>query len=874
MGLSGAASGRAIAAVAVLTVLCLAPGRSAANPPETVVLGPAAKARVAKRYVTRTRDSFRAAIASTGRLTVAERAISTACAVDVECLAKAGRAASADRVVGVLLAAKGKRFKLVFVVVDVGSGRQLARQEHTVRGSGALRTVPGELLRKLLVVLSATAAPAAAGGAESPDQLGKPVLVEVATKVDGTGRAVVPVRVSGGPPPRTGELEKAPELPRVECEGATTLPATPALPPAVLAPATSEARQISCVAHLRGGKSSFQLDVEPASRPGVYASSLVSRVVAARGPVQLATLSIDAKGRASTPTALRAEASSGTTSTDGADLTLELAQGRAPRIVAVALADGDRFGAAFVPVAGVAKLPIKAATNSVVEVRISGAWQPPVVVRRGTIDVPIEVPAGVQYVVVRATDANGYALESYADLNTPVFPRIGAVAPSDSVTVGRTTTIAIALATTSSRPADQTAKVVAAADRGRVGPPRFQGGGLWLVEYTAPTAIGPDEITVRVASDPAAGVAVVPVIVEASRASAIDVEVASGPFRPGERIAGTVTVRDGLGNAILDATAKLGDVDLALTSEGDRLRFEATIPDRLPEDRSLTLLVRAAGANVERSVRIPVRAGDPVSAVVRADSDDRIAKLTVMVRDRHGNLVDSDAFALRVAGATTEPLVQRRNGYRTTLHADAGVRQAKVEVVADETTLARARVAFGPPRKAFVLGAYASGGWVVSGQEFSAPRASVGVGMQRWLGFLELSALAGAEVFSFRDSPAVSVGGEDREASRSLVGVAFPVALRGRLRLSQRFGVALAAAVVPTRVSASVLSDFQSDVRYSELAVGVRGALSVDMRLGSARLRLGAEYGTAKLTDGPITGEIDGLAISAGYEWWFADLGP
>jgi hypothetical protein len=54
---------------------------------------------------------------------------------------------------------------------------------------------------------------------------------------------------------------------------------------------------------------------------------------------------------------------------------------------------------------------------------------------------------------------------------------------------------------------------------------------------------------------------------------------------------------------------------------------------------------------------------------------------------------------------------------------------------------------------------------------------------------------------------------------------------------------------------------------------GFRGQLTGDVRIGPGRLFAGASYGRAKLASANATGQLDGIGVALGYEWWFGAFG-
>ncbi|MBA2544946.1 MAG: hypothetical protein H0V17_35210, partial [Deltaproteobacteria bacterium] len=138
---------------------------------------------------------------------------------------------------------------------------------------------------------------------------------------------------------------------------------------------------------------------------------------------------------------------------------------------------------------------------------------------------------------------------------------------------------------------------------------------------------------------------------------------------------------------------------------------------------------------------------------------------------------------------------------------------------------------------------------------------------------IELALLVGVEGLSFSDTTPVVIDGMTFDATRSVKGVGVASLVRVRLRLTRRFGVALAGGVIPMRVGVSFDSGAQAADKYGETVLGMRGQLQLDARLGPGRVFVGGAYGRAKLADGAVVGQIDGVGVLGGYEWWFAAFG-
>ena len=527
------------------------------------------------------------------------------------------------------------------------------------------------------------------------------------TEVVGDGRTALPIVIAGSPAPADNELPDAPELPWVSCDGAARLPAQDKVAPAILAPAVSEPRELSCTARHRGRERSFTVRVQPPGE-GLYATA-DPPMAAAMGPaIELAAFAMP--GGVAPADEVRASVSSGQLSATGAGrFTIALPDNRAPRVIAVALTDGTRAGAAFVPVVGATKLPIETTRRAKVNVRLGGQWFGPITAKRKRVTVPIEVPPGVQQAVARATDRLGNARETRVDLRTPDAPRLAAVAPVDELYSGQTTRIAIALATSRGEPADDRRRLQAEAVLGSLSTPAYQGPGLWVADYTAPVEPGRETISIRVADDEGAGVA----------------EVA-------------ITVRPGA---------------------PDNTQLPGFRPPRPPSAHSLELAV-----------------------------------------------------------------------------------------------MARA-------------------GWVDNVGDLSRPRAGVGLLLRRSVGPIELGLSTGVEFMSFSDSQSLILGTEMQQLDRSVQALAVPVELRARIGFAGRFGASLTAGVMPVRVAITLAPDFQSPDEYAQLVFGQRAQLAVDTELAFGRVWLGLGLGRAPLPPGPLTGHLERLTVTAGYEMRLLDLG-
>ena len=700
------------------------------------------------------------------------------------------------------------------------------------------------------------------------DADGTPPSVSVPDRVVGDGRTAAPVDVVAVR--ATGVKLKelpVPEVATVSCVGASALTASSKLSPAVLAPVVTKPTNLDCVARSRDLESKFRIAVLPPA-PGLYASAAAYDVRSTTRELVLDPFVFDGKARLA-PSALKFAASDGTISARGGKLVLELT-GNGPRLIAIALADGDRLGAAFVPVTGVTTLPIESEAGASVQCWIAGRWFGPVKTKGRTASVPIEVPPGVTHGVARSTGRAGYVTDAITDLKVPALPRIAAVIASSDVHVGGPATIAVAIAGNDGRPGAPTLSVIATARRGTLGASRSLGGGLWSVPYTAPTAAGADHVTIRIDGDPRAGTAELDLDVGAGGASRIEIDVPAGPYAPGAEIAGTARVFDAAGNPLHAAvvTATLAGAPLVVTP-AETFAFRGRVPERLP-DGELTLELTSGSARAQVKVQARIVA---VTAVVRPDVDGRRAIVDLVVRDGFGNLAQDGSFELVVTGGRVEQLTRDRDAFHASVVADPGVVTAQLVVRTDGRILADARVRFEPPAHAFVLGVWVNGGWVDNLGELASPRGGGGLGLRRGVGGIELAALVGAEGLVFRDTTKVTIDGTEQPAARSVEGLGFPLMVRARIRLSRRFGVALGAGLVPMRVKVGLALSAQAADERVETVYGMRAQLHGDVRLGPGRLVLGAAYGRAALSGSVVVGQVEGVAVVGGYEWWFADFG-
>lgn len=714
-------------------------------------------------------------------------------------------------------------------------------------------------MRRALLVLVVMARAAAADDAA-------PIAVTPPTAIAGDGRAVATVVVTGGRPP-LGKPLPVPEVAHVTCTGASALPATGA-DPAVLAPVVTTPTKLACVARVRDAEAPFAIEVRPPP-PGLYAATTAVDARSTTRELALDALAWDGRAR-SAPAALQVAASEGTATVRDGRITLALS-GNAPRLVALALADGERLGAAFVPVTGVTTIPVESEPGATVSVWIAGRWFGPAKTSGKLARVPIEVPPGVTHGVARSTGRAGYVTDAVTDLKIPDRPRIAALAVKRALRIGGSTTLAIAVAGADGRPAPPST-AVAGSGKGKLGPARSLGNGLWTMRYTAPRTPGPDRVTIRIDGDRRAGSATLDLDIRPGSVTRIELEVPAGPHEPGAALSATARVFDRAGNPVRDAdvTATIGGASLEVTP-GDPMIIRGRIPERLPEGASELPLVVSSEA-VDQSVPVQVGAA-AVSAEVAASVDGRAAEAELAIRDRFGNLVPRDRFEVTVTGGKLARIDRGRRAFRAAVIADPGAHSGRIVVRAGGRVLADERIDFEPPPHAIVFGAWASGGWIDNLGVLAGPRGGAGLAVRRGLFGAELALVLGFEATRFADTTQVTIEGAMRDAERSVSCLGGIAGIRARLRLSRRFGIAIGAAVIPTRASVRFAAGAGVEETYDEAVLGLRAQLHGDVKLGPGRFFVGGSYGRAKLAEGVVVGRIDGAAVVAGYEWWFADVG-
>ncbi|HTL32632.1 MAG TPA: hypothetical protein VL326_05890 [Kofleriaceae bacterium] len=706
--------------------------------------------------------------------------------------------------------------------------------------------------------LAAIALVAATHAAYADDKL----EVKAADSVVGDGRSVVPVTVSGGPKAQ-GKALPVPEVATLSCTNAATLATPPNGLPAVLAPFTSASTVLDCKAQLRGAEAAFK--VKTIAPPAGLYGTVTKTARSNDGTVHVGVSAWDGK-KATRPGSLVAGASDGIVvapTGEGLDVAVT---GRVPRLVAIAMLDGERAGAVFVPVLGVTTLPVESEPNSSVEVWISGRWFGPVSSKTKTADVPIEVPPGITHAVARSTSIRGYVTDAVTDLKIPQLIRIGAVAGTTHLAAGDKTLLAIAVAGPDGRPAIASTKVVASVGHGTLGKVEAKGVGLWTVEYTSPTWTGTEKVTIRVEGDASAGTAELPLAVGGGAASKIELEGPSAPVVPGGDVVIAVKMADASGNtldpAMADAT--VGGLKVQITDGA----IHAKIPEQLPASGIVTVVVEAGGAKQTLDLKPTSPA---ISASVRAETDGREAEVVVVVRDKFGNLAQEGTFDVAVTGGTLRGITRGDGAFHGRVAA-AGASEATIVVRAEGKSLAQTSVDFEPSSGAVVIGAWVSGGYMDNLGALKSPRAALGLGVRRG-GVVEIGLSAGVEGITASDTTAVDVMGMMDNTDRTIQGLGVPVLARARVRVTKKLGFTLGAGVVPMRVKVELTPTLQPADRDAATVIGLRGQLTGDYRLGPGRVFAGASFGRAKLEAANAVGQLDGLGVVGGYEWWFGAFG-
>ncbi|MBA3464355.1 MAG: hypothetical protein H0T46_30670, partial [Deltaproteobacteria bacterium] len=589
--------------------------------------------------------------------------------------------------------------------------------------------------RVVLVMLVATASARAGVLSVSPPH-----------PLDGDGRTVAPITITGGVAAATKELP-VPEVPYLTCEGASGLAAVATQPPAVLAPVVTQLTTASCVAHLRDTDAPFSLTLRPPP-PGLYARPALPELRTTASRLELDAFVWDGKVRAP-PVALRAAASSARIVVQGGRVELELT-GKAPRLLAIALADGERIGAAFVPVIGATTVPVEADVGAKVQMWIAGRWFGPVATAGRIGKVAIEVPPGITQGVARSISRTGYVTDAITDLKVPLQASVAAVSAVDELAAGEHTTIAIAVAGTDGRPAAGALPIRATARLGTVSPPEPRGGGLWSVRYTAPKTPGNDAVTIGVDGEASAFSVQLPFEISAGRPARITLEVPPGPLEPGAELAGVARVFDAADQPVPGATLvlTLGGVPLAVIP-GDTLAFRGQLPDRVPPGGEVTLEARSGSAFARTlvGIRAPVH-----SLGMHTDVDGRRARADLVALDRFGNLVEREAFEVVVTGGVIERIEKRRGSYRVAIVAEPRASSARVVVRSAGRVVAEERLRFDAPDHVLVAGVWGSGAWVDNLGELASPRASIGLALRRGVAGVEVAASAGIEGLRFRDT--------------------------------------------------------------------------------------------------------------------------
>jgi hypothetical protein len=323
---------------------------------------------------------------------------------------------------------------------------------------------------------------------------------------------------------------------------------------------------------------------------------------------------------------------------------------------------------------------------------------------------------------------------------------------------------------------------------------------------------------------------------------------------------------DASGN-VLDpaiATATLDGAKVAIQDGAVRTK----VPERISDSGVVLLVVESGGVKQTLDLKPTSPA---VSATVRADVDGRDAELAIVVRDKLGNLAQDGTFEIAVVGGKAGATTRHNGAIRARVSAAEHASGAQVVVRANGQALAQTSVQWDPPSHAFVVGAWAAGGWMDNLGALKSPRGALGVGLRRG-GSVELGVMAGVEGITSSDTSSVDVMSIDN-TDRSLQGLGVPIIARARVRVARRVGIAVGAGIVPMRVKVELMPSVQAPDTAVATVLGFRGQLTADLRLGPGRAFAGASFGRAKLEAANAVGQLDGLGIHAGYEWWFGAFG-
>jgi hypothetical protein len=687
----------------------------------------------------------------------------------------------------------------------------------------------------------------------------------------GDGRSFAEVIIEGGPARHPVEAAGHPVLPRVTCDGAATFAARQLLPPAVLAPATDVARVMTCAVELRGAAASLTARVQPPG-PGLYVALHPAHAAVGDPEVRGDVFVISADGQREPAAGLQVAASTGTLRVEGSGFTLSLPEEKVPRVIALALVDGIRVGAAFLPVTGRVRLPVSTLRGAEVRVRVAGEWFGPVRAKRGAAAVPLEIPPGVTEAVVRATDPVGNAGETVVNLEPPERPRLAMAAPAPEVSAASSMLLAVAYAAAHGRPGPAAARLAVHAERGRVGEPEFRGGGLWAVPYAAPADIGEDHIVARVEGDEPAGEVHLRLTSVPGKPVQVEFEAPPEPLVAGTTATALVRLLDwiGLPLAGAEATVSLNGEPVAVRIEERGLRAELPVPETVPADGAVRVQVAAEEVRFERD--LVVGPAPVAKATLDVLSLGRTARVRLAAFDAYGNAVQRDGFALETEGASAGELRAVDSGFETSLVADELAWRATVRVVGNGGPVAEAPVEFSPPRNAFRLDALASAGISSNGDGVTMVRGRVAAVLRRGFGSYEATLQLGLDVASHSGDSGLVHEGERRSIFRRITAVAVPVRLAGRRWLGSRIGIALGVSVVPAHVSIFLKPDFQQAQEGQEWVVGVRGDVRGFWSLGPGELFAAVELGQMHLDHSLATGDLERFGFAVGYAFRIPDL--
>lgn len=374
--------------------------------------------------------------------------------------------------------------------------------------------------------------------------------------------------------------------------------------------------------------------------------------------------------------------------------------------------------------------------------------------------------------------------------------------------------------------------------------------------------------------------ALVVVLTDGQRHGAVFVPVVARtmlPIRTKRRVAVEVRVA---GRAFGPLAAPRGRVEMPLEVPVGVTRAAVRATDRLGNVTEVPL-----------DLRTPTRSRIAAVSVRKIVGAGEGGMLVIAVAGPTGGPASESSrpTARPTRGETGEPVRQGPGLWTVAYHAPGTVGDDEITIRVDgdlsagevvmkmritgERLLAAAQVDVSPPPSAWRLGVQILGGFSHNGGTMSTPRMTAGVGVRTGVGPLQLGIGTGIDWLHYEDRTELRVAGADRVIERRVNILSFPLVLLARYPISPRWGVSLAGG--PSLTSAAATSDpaFQPQETFFALVPGGRVEIAGDVRVGPGEVALTARYGTARVAEGPIRGEIDGFSVLLGYQWWFADLG-